>query len=53
MLVQGNDIVYANESISKLLELHEYVYEDDHFKTDLQKYLRETTVTKLDREIMK
>jgi len=35
MLVRGNDIVYANESLSKLLELHEYVHEDDHFKADL------------------
>ena len=53
MLVRGNDIVYANESLSKLLELHEYVYEDDHFKTSLQSYLKDTVVTKLDREMLK
>ena len=53
MLVRGNDIVYANESLSKLLELHEYVHEDDHFKAELMGYLKETMVTKLDREIMK
>jgi hypothetical protein len=53
MLVRGNDIVYANESLSKLLELHEYVYEDDHYKHELQEYLRDTMVTKLDREFVK
>ena len=53
MLVRGNDIVYANESLSKLLELHEYVYEDDHYKTELQGYLKDTVVTKLDREMLK
>ena len=53
MLVRGNEIVYANESIGKLLELHEYVYEDDHYKAELKDLLKETKVTKLDREIMK
>lgn len=53
MLVRGTDIVYANESLSKLLELHEYVYEDDYTKNELFEYLKETMVTKLDREIMK
>lgn len=28
-LIRGGEIVYANESLSKLLELHEYVHEDD------------------------
>ena len=51
MLVRGNEIVYANESLGKLLELHEYVYEDDHSKMDLRDYLQETKLTKLDREI--
>ena len=53
MLVRGSDIVYANESLSKLLELHEYVYEDDYTKSELSHYLQDTKVTKLDREIMK
>lgn len=53
MLVRGDEIVYSNESMSKLLELHEYVYEDDFLKHELQALLKETHVTKLDREIMK
>jgi hypothetical protein len=28
-LIRDGEIVYANESLSKLLELHEYVIEDD------------------------
>lgn len=52
-LIRGGEIVYANESLSKLLELHEYVYEDDYTKADLREYMRSTMLTKLDREIMK
>lgn len=52
-LIRGGEIVYANESLSKLLELHEYVHEDDTSKADLKDYMRETMLTKLDREIVK
>jgi hypothetical protein len=39
--------------LSKLLELHEYVHEDDPQKTELKEYLKSTRLTKLDREIIK
>lgn len=52
-LIRGGEIVYANESLSKLLELHEYVHEDDPQRVELKGFLKETRLTKLDREIMK
>lgn len=52
-LIKDGQILYANESLSKLLELHEYVHEDDNSKTILKGLLKSTRLTKLDREIMK
>lgn len=36
-----------------MLELHEYVHEDDPSRSDLRTLLRNTKLTKLDKEIMK
>jgi hypothetical protein len=52
-LIKGGEIVYANESLTKMLELHDYVHEDDPLRNDLRSYLRNTKLTKLDKEIMK
>ncbi len=52
-LIKGGEIVYANESLINMLELHEYVTEDDPSKTELRNLLQCTMLTKLDKEIMK
>lgn len=48
MLVRGSDVVYANHSISKLLEIKNYSLDGDPFFETLRKSLRETKVQKLD-----
>lgn len=52
-LIRGGDIVYANDSLTAMLELHEYAPEDDPSRSTLRTLLRNTKITKLDREIMK
>lgn len=52
-LIKNGRILYANQSLGQMLELHEYVHEDDENKAVLKNYLKSTKLIKLDREIMK
>lgn len=52
-LIRGGDIVYANDSLTTMLELNDYAPEDDPTRGTLRTLLRNTKITKLDREIMK
>ena len=52
-LIKGGEIIYANESLTNMLELHEYVHEDDPTRSELRSILKNTKLTKLDLEIMK
>jgi PAS domain-containing protein len=52
-LIRGGEIIYANESLTNMLELHEYVHEDDPTRSELRSILKNTKLTKLDLEIMK